>query len=188
MGASAGEDTRSDQHSSKKQEARQAFIERVQQHAVAPKAQPQHQPLRERQVQSESKAGPKFQFKHSQQAAAEKRKAVIPAKRQAESKATPRQTKLPPKKPVMEPQVSTTAQAKAPAIDEKHQDKDAPKARVTRKAPNRTPELITAQPMGRMVRYTQTYSNYDLYNQRAYGTQTMEAWIVYAPDGQSRHQ
>lgn len=195
VGAWAGDDSLRDQHHAKQQEARQALFERERQQAVAQQAQPRNQLPREQQAQpryqlpKESQAQPESkvlpEFKHPQQPAAERPKAVIPAKRQAKSQATPQQGKLPPEKPKREPQVSTSAQAKAPAIDEKHLENDAPKARISKRAPNRTPELITVQPMGALVRYTHTYRNYDLYSQGANGTATMQTWIVYAPDGET---
>jgi hypothetical protein len=66
VGATAGEDLGRDQDHATRQKTRQAFIERVQQHAEAQKAQPQHQPLRERQAQHESKAQalPEFKVPH----------------------------------------------------------------------------------------------------------------------------
>jgi hypothetical protein len=173
VGVSAGEDTRSDQHSSKRQEARQAFIERVQQHAQDQQAQPQHQPLRERQAKPESNAQAKPEFKIPHKKAAEQPKAVIPAKHQGTAKPQP-------VKPLNRPQAS--APAKEPVGDKNN----AIKAIVNKKAPNRTPQVISNRPAGRMVIYNHAVSYYDFFFYYGYFFQDESyTYIIYDPDGET---
>ena len=87
VGATADVNSWRDQHPDKKQEAQQAFKERVQKYAEAHKAQPQQHQMKERQARHESKAQAKPEFKIPPKKVAKKTEAVNPAKHQGQRSA-----------------------------------------------------------------------------------------------------